>query len=189
MTGHKKNQFRSGPPSVEYTRGPRTGRPSSDDDEARGGRRGPSRGPGRDRGPRAPGYRHDEYASPTAPVRRDKPRPQFRGSFEQDHEGPPPYKPPVASFPRTEAYPPRRDVPEKKPDYTKAVEASALIGGLRHSKTEITTVLREFAAMATTDYRVNEIELSLSFGSDGRFLGFGTGGATSVKIRIAPKDK
>ena len=35
-------------------------------------------------------------------------------------------------------------------------------------------------------YEITEIEFNASFSADSKFMGFGVGGAASIKIKIAP---
>lgn len=64
--------------------------------------------------------------------------------------------------------------------------ASKLRKGLTAAQTEIKESLQEIATLLTHDFEVSEIELSISFSADGKFLGFGVGGATSIKVKIRP---
>lgn len=64
--------------------------------------------------------------------------------------------------------------------------ASRLREGLARAQDEIKESLQEIAALMTMDFEVAEIELSISFSADGKFLGFGVGGATSIKVKIKP---
>ena len=54
------------------------------------------------------------------------------------------------------------------------------------AQSEIRESLQEITAALSMNFEISEIELSISFSADGKFLGFGVGGATSLKIKIRP---
>ncbi|HVN95805.1 MAG TPA: hypothetical protein VMT62_05215 [Syntrophorhabdaceae bacterium] len=67
------------------------------------------------------------------------------------------------------------------------VDPSALKKGFAKAKTEIRSMIDEVAGLVVSgEHKVSEIELSVSFSADGKFLGFGVGGETSIKIKIVP---
>lgn len=68
----------------------------------------------------------------------------------------------------------------------KIVQASALRKGFETAKKEIRAMVDEVAGIMNDDYKIGEIELMVSFSADGKFMGFGVGGATSMKIKIVP---
>lgn len=74
----------------------------------------------------------------------------------------------------------------KEADLPKPVDASSLRKGLEKAKKDIKSMINEIADIMTAQYNISEIELSVSFNAEGKFMGFGVGGATSIKIKIAP---
>jgi hypothetical protein len=64
--------------------------------------------------------------------------------------------------------------------------ASKLRDGIKKAQSEIKQSLQEIASLMTMDFAVSEIEFSVSFSADGKFLGFGVGGAASIKVKIKP---
>ena len=68
----------------------------------------------------------------------------------------------------------------------KPVPASKLSEGLTKAKGEIQRIISEFASILTDEYAITEIEMQISFNADGKFLGFGIGGAASVTVKISP---
>lgn len=66
------------------------------------------------------------------------------------------------------------------------VSTGKLQAGIENAKDQIKGTLQNIAAVFTQDFEVSEIELSVTFTADGKFLGFGTGGAMSVKVKISP---
>jgi hypothetical protein len=66
------------------------------------------------------------------------------------------------------------------------VPASKLHAGMIKAKQEIKKFVSEFATDMTEEYAIKEIELEISFNAEGKFLGFGVGGAASIKVHIAP---
>jgi hypothetical protein len=68
------------------------------------------------------------------------------------------------------------------------VPASKLRTGFNKAKTEINSLIKEIASTMLESYSISEIELTASFSADGKFMGFGVGGAASVKIKIKPEN-
>lgn len=66
------------------------------------------------------------------------------------------------------------------------VPASKIKSGIRSARRQIEESLEEVLEIFTGPYRISQIELEISFSADGKFLGFGVGGATSMKVVIAP---
>lgn len=66
------------------------------------------------------------------------------------------------------------------------VPSNKLREGLEAAQGQIKKTLQGFAAVFTQEFEVSEIALTLSFNADGKFLGFGLGGAMSVSIKIVP---
>ena len=75
---------------------------------------------------------------------------------------------------------------EERLNSTSLTPASKLRKGLSAAQAEIKESLQEIATLLTLDFEVSEIELSISFSADGKFLGFGVGGATFIKVKIRP---
>jgi hypothetical protein len=69
------------------------------------------------------------------------------------------------------------------------VRPSKLRQGLISAQEEIRKSFKEIAAFSSQDFEVAEIEVSISFNADGKFLGFGVGGAFSIKIKIKPTEQ
>ena len=67
------------------------------------------------------------------------------------------------------------------------VSPSKLRSGFAKAKTEIDGLIEEIISTMTDDYVISEIELAASFSADGKFMGFGVGGAATIIIRIAPE--
>ncbi len=66
------------------------------------------------------------------------------------------------------------------------VPSNKLREGLEAAQGQIKKTLQGFAEVFTHEFEVAEISLTLSFNAEGKFLGFGTGGAMSVSIKIVP---
>lgn len=66
------------------------------------------------------------------------------------------------------------------------VSASKLQAGLNASKEQIKETLHNLTSIFVQDFEVAEIELSVGFNADGKFLGFGVGGDLSIKVKIRP---
>lgn len=65
---------------------------------------------------------------------------------------------------------------------------SKLRAGLSSARKEIAKTLNEIVSVMTQDFEIAEIEVSASFSADGKFLGFGVGGATTIKVKIKPSE-
>lgn len=72
---------------------------------------------------------------------------------------------------------------------TSITPASKLRNGITKAKNEIRQSLQDIATLMTMDFEVSEIEFSVSFSADGKFLGFGVGGAASIKVKIKPVER
>lgn len=68
------------------------------------------------------------------------------------------------------------------------VPAGKLRSGLRGVRRQIDDTLDELIGTLTGHYEIKEIKLVASFNADGKFLGFGVGGAASIEITICPCD-
>jgi hypothetical protein len=66
------------------------------------------------------------------------------------------------------------------------VPAGKLKKGFEKAKVEIKGMIDEVASILTGEYNIKEIELEVSFSADGKFMGFGVGGSSTIKIKIAP---
>ncbi len=72
------------------------------------------------------------------------------------------------------------------PEHPKTVSAAALKRGFERAKDEIISVCDEISALMPSRHNIGTVELTVSFSSTGEFIGFGTGGVTSIKITIIP---
>ena len=68
------------------------------------------------------------------------------------------------------------------------VPASKVHAGLQKASEQIRAMVADLASLLTEQYRITQIVLTLSFSAEGKFLGFGAGGAASVTVTIAPAD-
>ncbi len=78
---------------------------------------------------------------------------------------------------------------DKRPaaqEQPKTVSAAALKRGFQRAKDEITGMCDEISTLMTSRYNIGNVELIVSFNSNGEFIGFGAGGAASIKITIIP---
>jgi hypothetical protein len=66
------------------------------------------------------------------------------------------------------------------------VPANKLYAGLAGARDEIKRVVAEFATAMTEEYNIKEIAMQISYSADGKFLGFGVGGAASITVKIGP---
>ncbi len=66
------------------------------------------------------------------------------------------------------------------------VPPNKLRQGIEAAQAQIKKTLQGLASTFTQDFEVSEIELTLGFSADGKFLGFGPGGEMSITIKIAP---
>jgi hypothetical protein len=65
------------------------------------------------------------------------------------------------------------------------VSASKLRNGLQAARNEIQSIVDELVT-SMDGFAVREIKITMSFNADGKFMGFGVGGAASFEVTIAP---
>jgi hypothetical protein len=58
--------------------------------------------------------------------------------------------------------------------------------GFAKAKEEIERIINDIVKTMEVNDAIKEIEVTISFSADGKFLGFGLGGSASMKIKIAP---
>ena len=68
----------------------------------------------------------------------------------------------------------------------KAISPSKMRDGIGKASKAISRILEDLASSVTDGFEVKEIELTASFSAEGKFLGFGVGGATSITFRVGP---
>ena len=68
------------------------------------------------------------------------------------------------------------------------LSASQLKAGVRQANRALAEVIEQFGSTIEGGYDISELEVSVSFGDDGKFLGFGKGGALSMTLSITPLD-
>jgi hypothetical protein len=66
------------------------------------------------------------------------------------------------------------------------VAANKLQRGLAEAKQQLEATLYEVIRGLAGDFEITEIKLIASFNADGKFLGFGVGGAASIEITVCP---
>lgn len=67
------------------------------------------------------------------------------------------------------------------------VPSNKLIAGITKAREDMQETLHAISEAFIGDFDVAEIEISASFDVKGAFLGFGVGGAASIKIKLKPK--
>ncbi|MDX1527409.1 MAG: hypothetical protein R3337_02205 [Gammaproteobacteria bacterium] len=67
------------------------------------------------------------------------------------------------------------------------VPPAKIRSGLSKAQDEIKKLMEALSEL-TEGYTVSEIELAASFNADGKFLGIGVGGATTIKVRFRPEE-
>ena len=77
----------------------------------------------------------------------------------------------------------KRPLPQEQ---QKPVSAAALKRGFERARDEIAGMCDEISALMTGRYSIGKVELTVSFNAAGEFIGFGAGGAASIKITIIP---
>jgi hypothetical protein len=65
------------------------------------------------------------------------------------------------------------------------VPPSKITAGLIAAKEQLSEMLEELTNFAG-GFHLSEVELQVSFSADGKFLGVGVGGATSITLRVEP---
>ena len=59
---------------------------------------------------------------------------------------------------------------------------------MKAARRQIDDSLDELLQVVAGPYRISSIELVVSFDVEGKFMGFGVGGATSMKLVIEPDE-
>ena len=80
---------------------------------------------------------------------------------------------------------PRENRPAAQ-EQVRPVSGAALKRGFARAKDEIAGVCDEISALVSYQGHIGQVELTASFNSNGEFVGFGAGGAASIKITIIP---
>lgn len=78
-------------------------------------------------------------------------------------------------------------IPAKMSEEVTPVAPAKIRSGLSKAQTEIKKLMEALSEL-TEGYTVSEIELAASFNADGKFLGIGVGGATTIKVRFRPEE-
>lgn len=78
-------------------------------------------------------------------------------------------------------------IPAKVGEEVTPVPPAKIRSGLLKAQDEIKKLMEALSEL-TEGYTVSEIELAASFNADGKFLGIGVGGATTIKVRFRPEE-
>lgn len=78
-------------------------------------------------------------------------------------------------------------IPARVGEEVTPVPPAKIRSGLSKARDEIKKLMEALSEL-TEGYTVAEIELAASFNADGKFLGIGVGGATTIKVRFRPED-
>lgn len=103
----------------------------------------------------------------------------MRGGYGQ--KPPAPNREGFASF--TPAAKSQQEAPAAQP-----VAVGKLKDGIKQANKALAEVIEQFGEGIQGDYDISQLEAQVSFGADGRFLGFGQGGAVSFSLTITPLD-
>jgi hypothetical protein len=68
------------------------------------------------------------------------------------------------------------------------VPASKIKRGFAEAKRQFDSTIAEVIREFGDGYEIAEIEVSASFSADGKFMGFGAGGAAAITLRIRPAE-
>ena len=71
-------------------------------------------------------------------------------------------------------------------DMFKPVPLSKIQKGFEQAKKDIIKFVNNLQLLMSGNSSIKEIELTASFNAEGKFLGFGVGGAVSITIKLAP---
>lgn len=82
---------------------------------------------------------------------------------------------PAAQAPRPVAAPVARPVP-----------VARLKEGVAQANRALAEVIEQFGSTLSGDYDISELEVMVSFSEDGRFIGFGAGGACTMTLSVTP---
>jgi hypothetical protein len=79
-------------------------------------------------------------------------------------------------------------VPSSMDDGAAIVPTNKLEKGLQEAKESIRSMAYQVADSLGDAFDLAELELEVSFSADGKFMGFGVGGATSIRIKFTPAE-
>lgn len=68
------------------------------------------------------------------------------------------------------------------------VAAKKLVEGVAQANKALADLIESFGKSIRGGYDISELEITCSFDNDGRFMGFGVGGAVSMTLTITPLD-
>lgn len=77
-------------------------------------------------------------------------------------------------------------VPDSLSHGGSTVPAGKLKRGIMNARDQIDDTLADLFDALKGDYEIAEIKINASFNAEGKFLGFGVGGAMSVEITVRP---
>jgi len=77
-------------------------------------------------------------------------------------------------------------VPDSVDQRKALVPANKLEKGIHDAKNHLSSIIRELADLATKDFEIDSVTLEIGFSADGKFMGFGVGGTTTIKITVKP---
>lgn len=100
-----------------------------------------------------------------------------QGRPPQDREEFRPSRPPQAAAAPQAAPRPAANVP---------VPAAALKAGIAQANKALGGVIEQFGSTIRGDYDISQVEVAVSFDSEGRFVGFGSGAAVSFTLTVTP---
>ena len=75
-------------------------------------------------------------------------------------------------------------VPESTDGQSQLVPASKLEKGVADAKDRMKDIIYDIASTLDDEFELRDVEFQASFSADGKFLGFGVGGATSITLRV-----
>jgi hypothetical protein len=74
-------------------------------------------------------------------------------------------------------------------EFEKPVPPGKLRRGIERANREIRDALEAIVNTFSSHAEVEQIEISIGFNADGKFLGFGVGGDASIKVTIRPTNR
>jgi len=80
-------------------------------------------------------------------------------------------------------------VPADFEDGNDVVPQGRLEQGISEAKDSIRNMALQIADSLGDSFDLTELELEVSFSADGKFMGFGVGGATSVRVKFVPTEE
>jgi len=74
-------------------------------------------------------------------------------------------------------------------EFVEPVPSSKLLSGLNKATKALKELVKQLGLSRLDNYLISQLELAISFDAQGKFMGFGVGGAATNTIRLVPDNQ